>query len=468
MDRPNVVWITLDSVRADHTTLGGYHRNTTPTLADMGQAGAGFDTCITYGKDTLPSSCAILTGQAPTRTTVGISGDILPSGIRTIPERFAEAGYRTALLSGNSFVGEETGLARGFERHQWLSSSTLHQIGVRTLLRYLLNIRRHSAGLTPDAAKHASPFLMNEIAKRWIGEFRGAERPFFYYLHYNEPHRPYYPPRRFRDRFTDDIAMSPGDAAETALRIHRNLSEVIAEGTRLSDEEWEAMEAMYDAEIAYTDHMIGQLVAWLESQDLEETVVVVTADHGEQFGEYGLLSHKFVLHDCLTRVPLAMRTVGGDCDLDSADLLVEADDLVQHSDVMRTLLELAEADTDDMLGVDLREEGRSFAVSQRGPPNLAQITEHNPDWDTSRFQQGVLTAIRTEEWKYLKADDGTELVSLEDELTDVSAEHTDLVDDLAATCVDWLAAHGQPVADAQEADFSDATRQQLRELGYID
>jgi len=468
MSRPNVVWITLDSVRSDHTSLDGYRRDTTPTLAGLAKDGVGFPTCITHGKATLPSSGAILTGQAPSRTTVGISGRILPDSVRTVAERFVSAGYRTAALSGNSFVGPDTGLDRGFERYQWLTSSTLHEVGIQTLLGYLMNIRTHSAGLTTDASKHSTPYLMNAIAKRWVLDLEGGNRPFFFYLHYNEPHRPYYPPLSFLDRYTNGLEMTAEEAGETALRIHRNLDKIIAKGTDLTQAEWNALHAMYDAEIAYTDEMIGRLVEWVRRRDLGPTVLIVTADHGDLFGEYGLLSHKFVLHDGLVRVPLVVADLTDEAGIVTNDLVVDPTDQVQHADVMRTLLEVANADTDGLLGVDLREDSRDVAVAQRGPPNYDQIRRHDPGYDTSRFHDGVLTAIRTPEWKYNRSEDRAELHALCDETTDVSLDRPDVVDRLEEWRTSWMGTHGQPVESGESGEFSDAARKQLRDLGYID
>lgn len=460
MSRPNVIWITLDSVRADHTSLDGYERDTTPELASVAAAGHGFPNCIAHSRATLSSSGAILTGLAPSRSTLGIYGQVLPEDVRTVPERFREAGYRTAALSGNSFVGPETGLDRGFDRYQWLTSSTMHTLGPRVLLGYLRNIRKHSAGLSLDPSKHSTPYLMNALAKRWIADLRD-DRPFFYYLHYNEPHRPYYPPLAYRERFTDDIDASPAEAGEIAMRVHRNLHEIIADGTDLSDREWEALHAMYDAEIAYTDMMLGRLLRWIREQDLGDTIVVVTADHGELFGEYGLLSHKFVLHDGVTRVPLVLSG------LDDS-LVVGDEDVVQHVDVMRTLLARAEADTDGMLGYDLREDRREFAISQRGPPDFEPMVRHNPDYDTDRFHDGLLTALRTADWKYQQSEDRSDLFDLPDEDADVQTEHSDVTERLAGWLSAWLEENGQPVAQSREGDFSEATKRQLRELGYID
>ncbi|EMA10204.1 uncharacterized sulfatase [Haloarcula vallismortis] len=461
MSTPNIVWITLDSLRSDHTTIGGYERDTTPEMADIADSGHGFDTCIAHGKSTLPSSGAILTGYAPTHTNIGIEGNAVPDGITTVAERFRNAGYRTACLSRNSYLSSATNLDRGFDRFQWLASSTIHQVGAKTLASYLWNIRSHSAGLTMDTSKHASPLLMNGVAKRWLGDFESKSKPFFFYLHYNEPHRPYYPPGKYLDTFTDDLEMSGREAAELALDIHYNLDEIVANGCDLSKKEWAALRAMYDSEIAYTDEMVGQLVSELRSLNLGDTIIVVTGDHGELFGEWGLLSHSYVLNDAVTRVPLVIDGL-------EDPLAVDDGDIIQHSDIMRTLLEVAGVDGSDTIGVDLREEGREFAVSQRGPNTYEELLTHNSDFDYSALHTETLSALRTEEWRYQESAESAELFNLADEETDVREAYPEVAESLQSDLDDWIEANGQPVSGGQQEEFSGAVQRQLRDLGYME
>ncbi|WP_277541087.1 sulfatase [Haloarcula laminariae] len=461
MAPPNIVWITLDSVRADHTSLGDYRRDTTPNMAELGDSGTTFRSCIAHSKSTLPSSGAILTGYTPSRNTLGIEGNVLPESVPTIPERFSELGYRTACLSRNSYVSSATGLDRGFDRFQWLSSSTIRSVGPRTLLKYLLNIRRHSAGLTLDTAKHASPYLMNETAKGWLDDFAADGDPFFFYLHYNEPHRPYYPPLSYLDKYADDLSMSAEEAAAFALDVHYNMEEYVANGCEFTDDEWDALVAMYDAETAYTDMMVGKLVEYVRSLPLDDTVVVVTADHGELFGEYGLLSHRYVLHDAVTHVPMVIDGL-------ETDLAAGSDDIVQHADVMATLLAMAGGDHEDLMGRDLREESREFAISQREPTTLDSITQHNPSFDTSWFHEGLLTALRTEAHRFQRSEGRTELFELPDERTDVAADRPELAAELGSTLESWMETHGTPATDAETGEFSGAVQRQLEDLGYLD
>ena len=461
-DHPNLIWITLDSLRYDHTTMAGYRRNTTPNLKRIATRpdGRTFSECIAHGNWTLSSSASILTGTYPSHHTVGPEGSKLPDRLDTVAELLGERGYHTACLSENSHVSDATGLNRGFDRYGWLSSSTLLQTaGLGSIAKYLLNIRTHSAGLTTDASKHSTPFLVNDIATRWLEDLR-EEEPFFFYLHYNEPHRPYYPPLSYLDRYTDDIDASASEAAEISMRVHENLYEIVANGCELSEREWEALYAMYDAEIAYTDAFVGELFDHVRSLDLDDTVFVITGDHGELFGECGMLAHKLCLHDAVINVPLVVHGPAGD--------IGEGDELVQHADLMRTFIERVGGRTDQFQGIDLRSDRRPYAIAQRGSTSFDTILEHNPEFDTSRYHETSLSCLRTGEYKYQTSGDRAELFDLPDEETDVSAAHPDLVESFDAELTDWLETKGRPVDAADRAEFTDAMQKQLRDLGYVD
>jgi len=382
--------------------------------------------------------------------------------LQTVPELLGDEGYNTAAISRNA--NSSMGFDRGFDEFTWISASTIFNVcPYQTLLKYALNIRRHSAGFTTNTAKHATPFLINDMAKRWM---RGAERqsdPFFLYLHYNEPHRPYYPPKPYLDEYTDDIDMSPSEAAEFALHVHENLDELVANGLDFTDAEWEALIAMYDAEIKYTDECVGRLFDYVQNLD-GETVFIVTADHGELFGKRGVLAHKLLLDDALTNVPLIVHGL--------EDIDHKADELVQHGDLMQTLVAQAGGDTSQFQGVDLRSEIREFAICQCGPnrPALEKFTDINPDFDWSKYHAGTLTALRTSEFKLQWSDgeDGrTELFELPDEETDVSEAYPELTEDLQSKLHGWLQTEGQPIGDEAEGEFSEAMRNQLEDLGYM-
>lgn len=461
VSKPNIIWITLDSVRYDHTSLSGYHRDTTPTLERIAESSSGrsFEACFSHAIWTLPSSTSILTGTYPTRHNVMTGESQLGDSPKTVAELLSEVGYRTACLSRNSYLSTATNLVRGFDQFEWLNARRLpFSAGLRTTLKYVANLRHHSAGFSLDSAKHSTPFVMNDIAKRWIRSLE-REEPFFFYLHYNEPHSPFYPPIPYLDRYTSDLEMSGREAASFALEVHNNLESKIANGCDFTREQWAALNAMYDAEIAYTDACIGRLIDYIEARDLGETAVVITADHGELLGEHGLLGHTEVLDDALIHVPLVTSGVG--------DWPISSDQLLQHIDVMQTLVGSAGGDTSQMQGVDLRTESRDFAIAQRGPRDVERFKAHNPSFDTSSFHASTLTCLRTATFKYQRSEGGQELFELPNETDDVSEAYPAVCGQLDQALDEWFEEEGQPVDSIGEAEFTRDMERQLRDLGYL-
>ncbi|MFQ3474866.1 sulfatase-like hydrolase/transferase [Halonotius sp. F2-221B] len=461
-ERPNIIWITLDSVRSDHTTMGGYERDTTPELERISKTtdGQWFSNCFSHNNSTRTSTASIITGTYPSHH--GVTWDkIIPPELETVPEIFSKVGYHTVGISRNA--NSSMGFNRGFDEFKWISSSQfLSAVDLPTVIKYGLNVRKHSAGFTTDTAKHATPFIINDMAKRRIRSYVGDSEPFFMYLHYNEPHRPYYPPLSYLDEYTDEIEMSTQEAAEVAMEMHRNANEIIANGSEFSEEEWEALYAMYDAEIAYTDDCVGRLFDYVKSLNIDNTIFVITADHGELFGEKDMLTHKIVLHDAVINVPLVTHGFG--------KLETGTDDLVQHADIMQTLVAMAGGDTSQFQGVDIREESRNFVVAQDQDigKSLDKFAEYNPEFNSSRYHRSLLTCIRDQNYKYQKSEENAELFILPDEEEDISDEEPEVVEDMDTILDKWVDEYGYPVSEEEKkSKFSDKMKQQLSDLGYI-
>lgn len=458
----NIIWITLDSVRADHTTMGGYNRDTTPNLQRIANLpdGCYFQNCISTGNVTPTSSASILTGTYPSRHGFRMTNDFLPERLSTVPELFGEQGFATAGLSRNSYLSEGSGLDRGFDRFKWIGGSNfLRAVHPITILKFIFNLHHHSAGLTRNTAKHSTPFILNDMIKRWLSDF-GNHEPIFLYSHYNEPHRPFYPPNSFRNRFTEDFDMSPKSAADLALRIHNNVPKIIANEYKLSPTEERALIAMYDAEIAYTDECIGRLFDFIQESSLGETIFIVTADHGEFLGEHNLYGHTLRLDDAVINVPLV---VHGLSEVDN-----HRESLVQHIDLMQTLLARVGGRIDQFQGVDLRHDHRTFSISQQSSNDFQRYLEINPEFDTSRFHSKTLTALRTNEFKYLKSDDNVELYEFPDEEQNRRSEYPEIAEKLDDELDWWWEKYGQPIEETKGSRFSPGMKDQLRQLGYLE
>ena len=477
MDTPNIVWLTLESTRADHCSLHGYGRETTPELdALAGEPGARwFEDCHTHGIWTRSSSASILTGTYPSHHTVGLDTDTrLPDELDTVAELLGRAGYNTGCVSPNPNISSSSGLDRGFDRFTYISGSTLlDACPYRSLAKYALNVRRHSAGLTRDRGKHSFGYLVNDVAKRWVSDFEREDDPYFLYVHYPDTHQPYFPPLPYQNAFTADLPMSTAEAAEITLDVFDDMYRHIATGCQLSERQWAAVEAMYDAQIRYTDHLVGELVRHVRRRSGGDTVVVVTADHGELLGERGLLAHRFTLDSRLTHVPMVvagnLSAVGLGGRKTRAEGIGEGE-LVQHADVMETLLSAVGADTSQFQGVDLSSDRREYAFAQRGGERAAgmleTMCEHNPGFDPSRFPAGDTTSVTEGSYRYVVGEDRCRLYRLPEEV-EVENDHP-AANRLDAAYREFIDGDGQPVTDERVAGELDAGMEQhLEDLGYI-
>ncbi|MFT4947700.1 MAG: arylsulfatase A-like enzyme [Natronomonas sp.] len=459
-DAPNIVWLTLDSVRYDHTTMSGYSRETTPemqAIADQSD-GVSFSSCFSHARSSHSSVPSILSGTYPSRhrTYFGNSRQF-PQELPVVSELLSEAGYRTVALSNNGYASSLTGLDRGFDDFTLLGSSPgeiLDSAGFANLLKYAVNIRRHSVGFSTDSHAHSAGYLMNELAKE---ELKSTDEPLFYYIHYNEPHRAYYPPLPYLDRYTDEIGMSGKEAASLAMEVHHNLIDIVANGCDLTDEEMDALIAMYDSEIAYTDQLVGKLFDVIEAH-LGETILVVTADHGELFGEDDMLAHKYSMHNGVLHVPMVIQGVQD----------ISDGGIIQHTDVVRTLLEIAGAETETIQGVDLRTDRREYAISQSGESDLEPLLEANPEYDQSKFCTGEYSVIQNGEYKYIQRPDDPRLYRLPDEETNLIDTEPERAEKLDSQLDEWLETEGRPIGRGTEADVDEEMRSRLADLGYLD
>jgi uncharacterized sulfatase len=241
------------------------------------------------------------------------------------------------------------------------------------------------------------------------------------------------------------------------------MHEHVARGLPFDDDEWNAIEVLYDTCLAYVDSVLETVVDRARSR-LDDPLVVITADHGEFFGEHGLLAHMLVPDSPVTDVPLVVSGL---------DVPEGADgSLVQHADVMAMLSETCDLDLEVPVGRDVRSVPREYAVTQRGSlrarKKLDKFRERDPSFDVGRYPMGELTSLRTLEYRYQRSEDGSDLFELSDEATPANDDYPEVVDRMSDAMDEWLETHGRPGGDrARTATFSEEMEEQLQNLGYI-
>jgi arylsulfatase A-like enzyme len=275
---PDVIVISVDTLRADHLPTYGYPRPTAPHIDALARTALVFERAYAEAPHTLPSHTSLFTGLYPGRHGVLDRGDTLAPEVPTLAELLAAHGYQTAGFTSCYFLTPEFRLERGFAHYE-------------------------SAN---DIESPRSADATNRAILAWIDTLRDG--PFFLFAHYFDVHSdwdrlPYDAPEEYRRRFAGDppAGFRTGNGAVAATRW---LTLQNREGSTLSAEELRYIEHLYDAGIAWTDAQIGALLDALAKRGrLGRAIIVLTADHGEEFQEHGKLLHTQAYDEAL-RIPL--------------------------------------------------------------------------------------------------------------------------------------------------------------------
>lgn len=482
-DRPNIVLVVLDTTRFDDA----FDPDVAPTLADLGAAGTRVTQAISPAAWTLPAHASLLTGTYPSRHGAHAGHEALDDSLSTLPELFREAGYETACVSNNTWLSIESGFDRGFDtfRQMWQlvqSETALGELVDVTEERRLTAVARKLAQGNP--VSNIANVLYRTVVRdhsddgaerttHWIeqwAEERETDRPFFLLANYLEPHLEYRPPERFATRHLPDEY-----SYEEAMELPQEPWEYLAGHVELDDEQFRALRGLYRGEIAYLDEQLAALKRALEETGIwEETIFVVTADHGENVGDHGLMDHQYCLYETLVHVPLVLhgREFNRNDDVtelvslvDLAPTLLDAADVQAHTEREqfqgRSLHPTAEPSPVEFV----------FSEYMAPQPSMDALDRHVGDLppDIYTFDRS-LRAIRSTEHKLIRGSDGTlelyDLRSDPDELTDVAAENPERVQRLSTALDGWLDTFED--AEIQESiSIGGQRKEQLENLGYL-
>ncbi|MDP6461446.1 MAG: sulfatase, partial [Gemmatimonadota bacterium] len=290
---PNVLLISIDTLRADRPGGAGNPRATTPHLDRLAATGTVFSQASSTTSWTLPAHLSLLTGQYP--SSHGVVGDIhaLPDSKTTLAEFLTRRGYAAAGFVTGPYLDPAFGFAQGFDTYEPCVDYRVerdNQGGIENLVG--VHLRSHS-GVTSPA--------LHERAVDWLARVPTG-KPFFLFLHYWDPHYDFVPEAPY------DRVFNP----EYRGRLSgRGFSENRAIHSGMAPTERQRVMDLYDGEIRYTDRWIGKVLRALESRgDLERTLIVVVGDHGEEFFEHGGKGHRRNLYGETLDIPLITRLPG--------------------------------------------------------------------------------------------------------------------------------------------------------------
>jgi len=403
---PNVVLITIDTVRADRVGCYGYRQAHTPTLDTLASQGVLFQTAVASVPLTLPSHCSILTGTYPTlhgvRDNLGYN---LGGSPPTLADLLKRNGYSTAAFVGADVLDARRGLNRGFDTY---SSPFQRKKGRDNPLVFnLQDLQRRAEEVVADAlgwmsARPPSP-----------------SKPFFVWIHLYDPHTPYDPPPRFRALLRDP----------------------------------------YDGEIAYADDAIGKFFAYLKQHALYDSALIVAAsDHGESFGEHGEYTHGYFIYDTTLLVPLIIKPPVG-----SAITPRQIDSPVRTIDIAPTVLQfLGIAPPSSIQGSGLLSlmSGKTTTSST----SAAYCESYYPN----EFGWSPLRALRSGRFKYIDAPKPElyDLVADPEETHNLYQTKQATAHELKSQ-FESLVARVTPKGSSQRAPVSPTDLEMLASLGYV-
>jgi arylsulfatase A-like enzyme len=489
---PNIVTVVMDTVRAREIVRLDRRDTTFPAIDRLAREGTEYTQAFAAAPWTLPSHASLFTGTYPSKHGAHAGHKHLDDDLPTLAEVFSANGYETVAVSNNTWISEEFGFARGFETlyktWQYLQRDTDLGSVARTsegraTVRALAERLTDGNPVVNAANALYGKFLRkrsddgarrtNEWISEWLSE-RERSRPYFLFANYLEPHLQYDPPQEIAERF-----LPSGTSYDEAMAIPQDAWGYIAGEVNLDEQDFEILRALYRAEIAYLDRRIGELRRLLEAAgEWENTIFVVTSDHGENIGEHGLMDHQYSLYDTLLHVPLIIS--GGAVGKSAFSGGNKIDDLVQLTDLAPTLLDAAGIDA-PMARTEFQ--GRSFHPLATTEPREFVVGEYmapQPSMDALETRVGSLSsaisrydrslrAIRTEEDKLIRGSDGSrEVYALSDDQAESYniSDEPERADALGAELDAWLDSFEQAEASGP-VSMTDSTQRRLEDLGYL-
>jgi arylsulfatase A-like enzyme len=455
-DRPNVLLITIDTLRADH--LGCYSGlpESSPRIDALAAGGVRFSRATSHVPLTLPSHTSILTSTHPPIHGVRDNaryrfGDTLP----TLTEYLKEAGCRTAAFISAFVLDSRFGLDRGFDVYDDEIQNQSFFYFTTVSPPFALAGAMKLLGLTPPYKPERKADRTTEEAITWLEANR--EGRFFLWVHYFDPHGPLNPPAPY-----DTLYLAPDKDAFAFRRNMEHFNSMLgrSDARLLTAEEIEGIRTLYRGEVTYTDHHVGRLLDTLESLGIaDRTLTVLTADHGQSIAEHEYIGHSFELYQDIMNVPLIFHQPGR---IPAGQIV---DNLVQSIDIMPTILRYA--------GMEVPEtcRGRDLSLMIRSGAGLGE----DPSAYLETFHPQPMTAklagLMMGGYKYIRALEGDreELYHLDRDPGETMnlASHDPVRTQAMRKKLQDLMENMESYAVSHEIPLDPQTTEAMKALGYI-
>jgi arylsulfatase A-like enzyme len=313
---PNVLILVWDTVRADHLSAYGYGLDTSPNLKAFAKEGVLYERAISPAMWTLPSHSAMFTGLPESANGATADHKWLDEKFPTMAESFSDYGYDTYLFSANPYLQDHTNVGQGFDAREYpWDAKWKRKAAANTRAKLIADDAstelspayvegEFSSGRPNDKVKEAGP-VSAEALLAWVDGRAEAARPWFAVINYMEAHAPRIPSIESRSALFDVAAIAQ------QKKVDESYGRLLAYTTNVreyTDAELATIGQVYDASLRDLDKATGALFDTLRERGvLDNTIVVVTSDHGEHLGEHHLLDHKYSVYNALVHVPLVIR-----------------------------------------------------------------------------------------------------------------------------------------------------------------
>jgi arylsulfatase A-like enzyme len=438
-----VILIVIDALRTDVISCYGSKSVSTPNIDSLGTDGVLFERAYSSAPWTVPSISSILTGVSPLTHRVLKSKDTIPENCVTLAERMKDAGYLTGAIGDNPHLSKN-GYQQGFGHYDFYPKS-----GGLPLDRILWLLWPERFSLTSSTSRLTQ--LAQALIERW------SNNDFFLWLHYFDPHNPYFPPSEYLPKHKQQIQAK---SRIEELKMIQRESLTVSEKDRYRE--------LYEAEVRYVDDKIGELLDYLKNHGYyEKSLIVLTSDHGEEFWDHGGYYHGRTLHNELIWVPLIIK-------LPDSEVTVRLSEAVGNERILPTILELCRIDYDstDFSGTSLSSLWSGEVTSSDEVQKAIFSTGLNP------APGGNCEMVLFDDTKFIRwlSSQREELYDLEkdpEEKENISGQHTHEVERAKELLRKWAESgdqfrryYGLKEADAVKLDAQ--TIKQLRSLGYVD
>jgi arylsulfatase A-like enzyme len=459
---PNVLLVSIDGLRADHLSCYGYKRKTSPFIDYLASQGVLFERCIANASWTLPSHASLFTGKYPSVHGAHWEHTYLDEANQTIAEIFSKNEYITAGFISCAFLSSDLGLSKGFQYYyEILDLPKFPKMDYFKMLTYVKRLLGIKYNYRIEATKASR---INSKLFSFLPSIK--ELPFFIFSHYYDCHKPLIPPRPYERLFNH--------SKECIFKFAERYSKITKQVTggniyALSQKDKDLAIDLYDGEIAYVDSNLKKLIQRLkDSRYFDNTIVIITADHGFQFGDHGMMEHCINLYNEALHVPLIMywpKTL-------PAGKRIK--DLVQVVDIMPTILELANLPNPlEIQGCSLLPIINEVSSSK----NLAYTELFRNKYRIEKYGKRFdkrLKSLQTKEVKLIKSSAGEnelyDLVNDPYEQKNIYNSSADQRQELEVLLkqLEKTFQQSSDIETSKDIEFNEKIKERLMGLGYID